>query len=57
MVESSGNMVGLFACTANTGNSDDITDYTNYLEFNLLPDGTYSVGGKSGLDFVYIEKI
>ena len=49
--------VGFFACTANTGNSDDITDYTNYLEFNLLPDGTYSVGGKSGLDFVYIEKI
>ena len=48
--------VGLFAC-ANTDNSDDTTDYTNYLEFNLLQDGTYSVGGKSDLYLVYIEKI
>ncbi len=49
--------VGLFACSDNTDNIDNITDYTNYLEFNLLPDGTYSVGGKSDLASVYIEKI
>ena len=46
--------VGLFACD---DNSDDITDYTNYLDFHLLPDGTYSVGGKSDLYLEYIEKI
>ena len=49
--------VGLSACDSNTNDPDDITDYTNYLEFNLLPDGTYSVGGKSDLSLVYIEKI
>ena len=49
--------VGLFACSDNAENNDDVTDYTSYLDFSPLPDGTYSVGGKSDLSLEYVEKI